>query len=121
MSNLRLLPIFASRYPPTPSAEERRAAYVILNGFHMLLPEGPDRDAFISYIHLNSVNPALSSRRQLLHWAMNCVRVCYRHDEDIKALEAQTLAAKKRRQTQQLLTLGFLATALGMIVAADKL
>jgi len=121
MSNLRLLPIFANRYPVTPSAEERRAAYIILNGFHMLLPEGPDRDAFITYIHLNSVKPALSSRRELLHWAMNCVRVCYRHDEDIKALEAQTLAAKKKRQTRQLLTLGVLAAALGIVVAAEKL
>jgi len=121
MSNLRLLPIFASRYPVAPSAEERRAAYIMLNGFHMLLPEGPDRDAFVTYIHLNSVKPALGSRRELLHWAMNCVRVCYRHDEDIKALEAQTLAAKKRRQTRQLLTLGVLTAVLGMVVAADKL
>jgi hypothetical protein len=121
MSNLRLLPIFASRYPVVPSAEERRTAYIMLNGFHMLLPEGPDRDAFITYIHLNSVKPALDSRRELLHWAMNCVRVCYRHDEDIKALEARTLAAKHQRQTRQLLTLGALVGVLGIVAAADKL
>lgn len=121
MSSLRLLPVFASRYPVVPSAEERRAAYIMLTSFHMLLPEGHERDAFVSYLALNSINPALGSQRELLHWAMNCVRVCYRHDEDIKALEARTAAATKRRQTRQLITFGVLFGVLGIVYAADKL
>ncbi len=121
MSSIRLLPNFAWRYPQTPSGEERRAAYIMLNGFHMYLPEGVERDAYTAYLQQHPIQPHLGSRTALAKWSDNCVRTCCRNDDDIRERERQMTEATRRRQTRQLMTLGVLLALFGVAYGANKL
>jgi hypothetical protein len=121
MSSIRLVPNFAWRYPQTPSAEERRAAYVMLHGFHMYLPEGIEREAYSAYLQHNPVQPHLGSRSALTKWADNCILNCCRNDDDVRRRERRRNEAVKKRQTRQLMTLGVLVAAFGIAYGAHKL
>lgn len=121
MSSIRLVPNFAWRYPQMPSAEERRGAYIMLNGFHMYLPEGIEREAFSTYLQHNPVQPHLGSRTALAKWADRCVRTCCRNDDDIRLRERQRAELIKQRQTRNLMTLGVLLALFGLVYGAGRL
>jgi hypothetical protein len=121
MSNIRLVPNFAARYPVTPSAEERRTTYIMINGFHMYLPEGAERDAYSAYLQNNPLQPHLGSREAFLLWAEGCVRTCHRDDNDVRARKRREAKATKERNTRQMVALAVLVSLFGIVYGADKL
>jgi hypothetical protein len=121
MTSIRLIPNFAARYPDTPSAEERRAAYIMLTGYHMFLPEGVEREAYSHYLQHHPLQPHLGSRTTFLAWASGCIRECCRDDSDVRRQKRREAEAVAARRTQQFVTLGVLVGLFGIVYGADKL
>lgn len=121
MTSIRLIPNFAARYPDTPSAEERRAAYIMLTGYHMFLPEGVEREAYSHYLQHNPLQPHLGSRTDFLVWATSCIRECCRDDPDIRRQKRREAEAMAVRRTQQFITLGVLIGLFGITYGAGRL
>lgn len=120
MSSLRLLPNFSNRYPVTPSAEERRSAYIMLNGFHMYLPDNQDRESFSAFLSQNPVQPFLESRARLTEWTTKCINTCCRNDEDVIKQKREQEEARSNRDKQSMITISVLICGLALVYGAGK-
>jgi hypothetical protein len=121
MSSIRLIPNFAWRYPQSPSAEERRAAYIMMTGFHMYLPEGIERESYAAYLQHNPLQPHLGSRTSLAKWADQCVKTCCPNDEDVRRKKRSEAEATRQRNNRQMATIGVLVGIAGIMYGAGRL
>ena len=120
MSSLRLLRNFTEHYPATPSAEERRTGYLMINSFHMFLPDNEDRTSYCDFLSKNPVQPFIESQSSLRKWTDKCVRECCRNDSDIAREFRQQEEKKEERERKHIIVLSVLVCGVAAVLGAER-
>ena len=120
MSSLRLLRNFTNHYPINPSAEERRTCYLMINSFHMFLPDNDDRTSYSDFLSKNPVHPFIESQESLRKWTDKCVRECCRNDSDITREFRMQEEKKGERERKHIIILSVLVCGVVAMLGAER-
>jgi hypothetical protein len=120
MSSLHLLRNFSHRYPAAPSGEERRTAYLMINSFHMFLPDNDDRTSYSDFLSKNPVQPFIESRASLQKWTDKCVLECCRNDSDVVREFKEKEEKREERARRQIIILSVLVCGVAVVLGAEK-
>lgn len=120
MSSLHLLRNFSRHYPVAPSGEERRTAYLMINGFHMFLPDNDDRTSYSDFLSKNPVQPFIDSQASLIKWTDKCVLECCRNDSDMVREFKKKEEQKEERERRHIITLSLLVCGVAAVLGAER-